>query len=150
MENWTDDAINEIIGKLRRERDEAIASKDRMIASYVEFVERTRTQAEGANEMVAQLQVEVEQLSRWKVEATTCLEHWHAVAELVPCPVGTLEWDAVRAEIERLQLARIEAQNPGIDIDEVRRQREATAQEASRQRMLRHLSRDPRQPFDGS
>jgi len=150
MENWTDDAINEIVGKLRRERDEAIAAKDRMIASYVEFVERTRTQAEGANEMVAQLQAEVEQLSRWKAEATTCLEHWHAVAELVPCPVGMLEWDAVRSEIERLHLARIEAQNPGIDVEAVKRERLEAAQEAGRQRMLRHLSRDPRQPFDGS
>jgi len=124
MENWTDDAVNEIIGKLRRERDEAIAAKDRMIASYVEFVERTRAQAEGANVLVEQLRAEIERLQRWKVEATVCLDRWHEVAELVPCPVGVLEWDAVRSEIERLHLARIEAQNPGIDMEQVRRERQ--------------------------
>ena len=125
MENWTDDAINEIVGKLRRERDEAIAAKDRMIASYVEFVERTRAQAEGANELVESLQAEIERLQRWKVEATVCLDRWHEVAGLVPCPIGMLEWDAVRSEIERLHLARIEAQNPGIDMEQVKRERQS-------------------------
>ncbi len=80
----------------------------------------------------AEMRSELMHLRRWKLEATEVIESWELVYEALGDVggLGQRRSDAVlaevlrmKAELDRAQLRSIEASNPGIDMDEVRRVR---------------------------
>ena len=114
------------------ERDAERAARERAEAEARQLRELTEGDPYSIYHEAAEMRSELMHLRRWKLEAAEVIESWERVYEALGDVggLGQRRSDAVlaevlrmKAELDRAQLRSIEASNPGIDMDEVRRVR---------------------------
>ncbi len=121
-----------MVDALEAERDAERAGRERAEAENGRLRALTEGDPYSIYYEAAEMRSELMHLRRWKLEATEVIESWELVYEALGDVggLGQRRSDAVlaevlrmKAELDRAQLRSIEASNPGIDMDEVRRVR---------------------------
>lgn len=129
---WHDDCALLLAADRVAERDAERAARERAEAEARRLRELTEGDPYSIYHEAAEMRSELMHLRRWKLEATEVIESWERVYEALGDVggLGQRRSDAVlaevlrmKAELDRAQLRLIEASNPGIDMDEVRRVR---------------------------
>ena len=129
---WHDDCALLLAADRVAERDAERAARERAEAEVRQLRALTEGDSYSIYYEAAEMRSELMHLRRWKLEATEVIESWELVYEALGDVggLGQRRSDAVlaevlrmKAELDRAQLRSIEASNPGIDMDEVRRVR---------------------------
>ena len=129
---WHDDCALLLAADRVAERDAERAGRERAEAEARRLRELTEGDPYSIYHEAAEMRSELMHLRRWKLEATEVIESWERAYEALGDVggLGQRRSDAVlaevlrmKAELDRAQLRLIEARNPGIDMDEVRRMR---------------------------
>ena len=129
---WHDDCALLLAADRVAERDAERVARERAEAEVRQLRALTEGDSYSIYYEAAEMRSELMHLRRWKLEATEVIESWELVYEALGDVggLGQRRSDAVlaevlrmKAELDRAQLRSIEASNPGIDMDEVRRVR---------------------------
>lgn len=136
LRKWDTDRLHAAADVLRddllAERDAERAARERAETENGRLRALTEGDPYSIYYEAAEMRSELMHLRRWKLEATEVIESWELVYEALGDVggLGQRRSDAVlaevlrmKAELDRAQLRSIEASNPGIDMEEVRRVR---------------------------